>query len=100
MRSYRDIEMEVLRWSEANGIVPGSTPQGQLLDALNVFGELAIAEAKKDSGFCFKEAIGNIVTNFINYCALKDVDMVECLIYSHEQLISRNKAVEKETRDV
>jgi hypothetical protein len=47
MYSYREVEIEIIRWAEARHIIPNSTPAAQLLKAVSELGELCDAEGKK-----------------------------------------------------
>ena len=88
MSSYRDVEMKVLQWSEARKIIPYAKPYTQLLKAFSEMGELADAELK-DSDLDREDAIGDVLVCLINYCALKDIDMVHCLELAYEQIKDR-----------
>lgn len=88
MHSYREVEMEVLRWAEARKIIPNATPQSQLLKAVSELGELADAEGKKDAA-AVRDAVGDVVVCLINYCALRDLDLVDCLVGAYEQIKDR-----------
>lgn len=85
---YRNIEMDVIRWAEARRIIPNSTPTAQLLKAVSEMGELADAEGKKDMP-AIKDAVGDVVVCLINYCALRDIDLVSCLAGAYEQIKHR-----------
>lgn len=86
--SYREIELEVLRWAEARKIIPNATPTAQLMKMVSEVGELCDAEGKKDLELV-KDAVGDVMVCLINYCALKDIDVVHCLIGAYEQIKDR-----------
>ena len=88
MYSYREVEAEVIRWAEARRIIPNATPQSQLLKAVSEMGELADAEGKRDLD-ATRDAVGDVLVCLINYCALRDIDMVECLVGAYEQIKDR-----------
>lgn len=88
MMTYSIVELEVIRWAEARGIIPNATPASQLLKAMSEFGELADAEGKKDMAG-IKDAVGDVMVCLINYCALKDINLVECLEDAFEQIRHR-----------
>ena len=46
MTTYKDLEMNVIRWAEARRIIPNSTPQAQFIKAVSEMGELADGIAK------------------------------------------------------
>jgi NTP pyrophosphatase (non-canonical NTP hydrolase) len=86
--SYAQIEMKVLQWAEARRIVPNGTPSSQLLKAISEMGELADAEGKRDLD-AIKDAVGDVMVCLINYCALRDLDLVQCLEGAYEQIKDR-----------
>ena len=88
MHSYREVEMEILRWAEARRIIPNATPLSQLLKAVSEMGELADAEGKQDL-LGIKDAVGDVLVCLINYCALRDLDIVECLVGAYDQIKDR-----------
>lgn len=88
MYSYREVEAEVIRWAEARRIIPNATPHSQLLKAVSEMGELCDAEGKRDLE-ATRDAVGDVLVCLINYCALRDIDMVECLVGAYEQIKDR-----------
>jgi NTP pyrophosphatase (non-canonical NTP hydrolase) len=88
MPSYRELELDVIRWAEARRIIPNSTPQAQLLKAFEEMGELASATVKGNMPG-IKDAVGDVMVCLINYCALQDIDLVECLAGSYEDIKHR-----------
>lgn len=88
MYTYNEAEMAVLRWSEARRIIPNATPQSQLLKAVSEMGELCDAEGKQSLPD-IQDAVGDVMVCLINYCALRDIDLVECLVSSYEQIKDR-----------
>ena len=86
--SYREEEVEIIRWAEARKIIPNSTPAAQLLKAVSELGELCDAEGKKDISK-IKDGVGDTVVCLINYCALRDLDLVECLIEAYAEIKDR-----------
>ncbi len=88
MYSYREAEMEIIRWAEARKIIPNATPASQLLKAVSELGELCDAEGKKDEE-AIKDGVGDVMVCLINYCALRNIDTVTCLIGAYEQIKDR-----------
>lgn len=86
--SYREVELEILRWAEARKIIPNGTPTSQLLKAVSEMGELADAEGKRNIEM-IKDAIGDVMVCLINYCALRDIDIVDCMAGAYEQIKDR-----------
>jgi NTP pyrophosphatase (non-canonical NTP hydrolase) len=88
MSSYRDIEMQIIQWSEARRIIPNAKPYTQLLKAFSEMGELADAELE-DSDLDREDAIGDVLVCLINYCALKDIDIVQCMELAYNTIKHR-----------
>lgn len=85
---YRAIEIEIIRWAEARKIIPNARPYSQLLKAVSEMGELADAENKGDMA-SIRDAVGDVVVCLINYCALRDIDLVECLHGAYAEIKDR-----------
>ena len=86
--TYPIVELEVIRWAEARGIIPNATSKSQLLKAVSELGELADAEGKGDVN-AIKDAVGDVMVCLINYCALRDINLVECLNLAFQQIKDR-----------
>ena len=86
--SYRELELQVVRWAEARRIIPNSTAQAQFLKAVSEMGELADAINKKDLT-ATKDAVGDTLVCLINMCALLDIDMVDCLALAYDEIKDR-----------
>jgi len=86
--SYREVEMQVIRWAEDRKIIPNGKPHGQLLKAFSEMGELADAEGKGNLP-AIKDAVGDVLVCLINYCALRDIDIVECLAGAYDEIKDR-----------
>jgi NTP pyrophosphatase (non-canonical NTP hydrolase) len=85
---YRSIELKVVRWAEARCIIPNAKPHSQLLKAVAEMGELADAENKGDLP-AIKDGVGDVVVCLINYCALRDIDLVQCLALAYDEIKDR-----------
>ena len=86
--SYEAVEIEVIRWAEARRIIPNAKPYTQLLKAFSEMGELADAEIKEDMPE-IKDAVGDVMVCLINYCALKDISLVQCLEGAYQEIKDR-----------
>jgi len=107
--SYRELELEVLRWAEARHIIPNSNPQAQSVKTSEEAAELLVAATKlklleelmphlphevyfehrtriMDE---FRDAVGDVVVTLLNACALADVDLVSCLAGAYDQIKDR-----------
>ena len=86
--SYANIEMKVVQWGEARGIVQHSNNMAQAIKTLEEVGELleAIHKGDKDAQ---KDAYGDILVTLIIGCATADFDLVECLGLAYDQIKDR-----------
>lgn len=88
MATYSDIEMKIIQWAEARKIIPNSTPETQLLKAVSEMGELADATIKKNMDQ-IKDGVGDVLVCLINYCALQDINLVECMSGAYDEIKDR-----------
>ena len=88
MATYAALESDVVRWAEARKIIPNSTPATQLLKAFSEMGELADATTKGNREDAM-DAVGDVLVCLINYCALQDFNMVDCLELAYDQIKHR-----------
>jgi NTP pyrophosphatase (non-canonical NTP hydrolase) len=86
--SYAAIEMKIIQWSEARKIIPNSTPEVQLLKAMSEMGELADATIKGDKE-AVVDSVGDVMVCLINYCALQDIHLVDCMEVAYDQIKNR-----------
>ena len=87
--SYASLEIKVIQWAEARRIIPNATPQAQLNKCLEELAELFKAESQKDMNG-IKDGVGDVVVCLINYCALRDIDLTECLELAYNEIKHRN----------
>ena len=88
MTTYAALESDVIRWSEARKIIPNSNPATQLLKAVSEMGELADATIKGNREDAM-DAVGDVLVCLINYCALQDFNLVDCLEIAYDQIKHR-----------
>ena len=87
--SYSDLEMKVIQWGEARGIVQNSNPKAQLRKTYEEVHELADALDKNDRD-AMKDAYGDILVTLIMGCACADIDLVECLGLAYNEIKDRS----------
>ena len=88
MSSFAEVELDVIRWSEARKIIPNSTPLAQSIKAVEEINELV--DALRDGNkFEAIDAVGDTVVCLINVCALMDVNLVDCLEAAYNQIKDR-----------
>jgi hypothetical protein len=88
MTTYADVELKVIRWAEDRRIIPNSTPQMQLMKAVCEMGELADATIKDDRDGIV-DGVGDVMVCLINYCALADINLVDCLELAYNEIKDR-----------
>lgn len=88
MATYAALESDIIRWAEARRILPNSTPTAQLLKAVSEIGELADATTKGNREDAM-DAVGDVLVCLINYCALQDFNLVDCLELAYNQIKDR-----------
>jgi len=86
--SYANVEMRILQWAEARKIIPNSNPETQLLKAVSEMGELADATIKNDQE-AIVDAVGDVMVCLVNYCALQDINLVDCMEVAYDQIKNR-----------
>lgn len=87
--SYADVELEIIRWAEARKIIPNSTPQTQLMKTVSELGELADATIKNDRENIV-DGVGDVLVTLVIYCALQDINLVDCMKVAYSQIQHRN----------
>lgn len=93
--SYSEVEMKVVQWGEARGIVQNATAMSQAIKTLEETTELLAAINKKDIEET-KDAIGDIVVTLIMVCAVLDLDLVQCLKGAYAEIKDRKGYLTKE----
>ena len=93
--SYAEVEMKVVQWGEARGIVQNATAMSQAIKTLEETTELLAAINKKDIEET-KDAIGDIVVTLIMVCAVLDLDLVQCLKGAYAEIKDRKGYLTKE----
>jgi NTP pyrophosphatase (non-canonical NTP hydrolase) len=93
--SWAGTELEVIRWSEARGIIANSDSKTQLLKAVSEMGELADAIIKRDRP-AIVDGIGDILVCLINVGALEDIDMTRCLKAAYNEIKDRKGYLNKD----
>lgn len=86
--SYREYEALVIQWAKDRQIIPYSRPHTQLMKAVSEMGELVDAEMK-DHLPGIEDGVGDVLVCLINYCKLRDIDMVRCLANAYDEIKDR-----------
>lgn len=93
--SYAEVEMKVVQWGEARGIVQNATAMSQAIKTLEETTELLAAINKKNIEET-KDAVGDIVVTLIMVCAVLDINLVDCLKGSYNEIKDRKGYLTKE----
>lgn len=93
--SWNVVELDVIRWSEARGIIENSSSQTQLLKAFSEMGELADATIKRDREQII-DGLGDVLVCLINYAAIEDLDLTTCLKSAYDQIKDRKGYLNKD----
>jgi NTP pyrophosphatase (non-canonical NTP hydrolase) len=86
--NFKELETKVIKWASDRKIIPNAKPQAQLNKALEELAELFKAESQQNNPE-IADAVGDVVVCLINYCALKNISLVECLEFAYEQIKDR-----------
>ena len=86
--SYRELEMSVIQWGEARGIVQNSHPLAQAHKTAEELQELFDA-IRSDDYDAMKDAYGDILVTLIMGCATADIDLVSCLQLAYDEIKDR-----------
>lgn len=81
-------ELDVIRWSEARGIIPNSTSKAQLIKAYEEMDELSSAIDNRDTAGII-DGLGDVLVCLINVAALEDLDLTRCLKAAYEEIKDR-----------
>lgn len=93
--TYEQLEEKILQWSSDRGILQNGKSTSQLLKAISEMGELADAHAKNQPEE-IKDAIGDIVVCLVNYCALQEIELLDCLKGAYNVIKDRKGYLTKE----
>ena len=81
-------EMDVIRWSEARGIIQNSTSEAQLRKAYEEMDELREAIATRDNDGII-DGLGDVLVCLINVAAIEDLDLTQCLESAYQEIKDR-----------
>lgn len=93
--SYPDLELKVIRWGEARGIVKNSTPMAQWSKTHEEVVELLQAITLNDREAMI-DAYGDILVTLIMGCACADLDLTTCLEHAYNQIKNRSGHLNKD----
>jgi uncharacterized protein YabN with tetrapyrrole methylase and pyrophosphatase domain len=86
--SWNLIELDVIRWSEARGIIPNSTSVAQYRKAQEEMHELHAALINRNRADII-DGLGDVLVCLINVAALENVDLTHCLKSAYDEIKDR-----------
>lgn len=93
--SYANVEMKVIQWGEARGIVQNSTPLAQAMKTQEELNELFEAIEKGDRAE-MADAYGDILVTLVMGCACADLDLVDCFKGAYKEIKNRKGHLTKD----
>jgi NTP pyrophosphatase (non-canonical NTP hydrolase) len=93
--SYVDLEMKVIQWGEARGIVQNSTAAAQAIKTQEELDEL-IDALRNNNKAEIADAYGDILVTLIMGCAIVDLDLVTCLEGAYKEIKDRKGYLNKD----
>ena len=93
--SYGDLELKVLRWAEARGIIPNSNPMTQAIKTLEEVQELLSALNRKDDDEVI-DAYADILVTLIVGADLHGTNLIECLSKGYDVIKDRTGYLRKD----
>lgn len=93
--TWNMVELDVIRWSEARGIIPNSTSLAQHKKAQEEMNELLTAIVERDRAGII-DGVGDVLVCLINVCALEDLNMTQCLKSAYSEIKDRKGYMNKE----
>ena len=93
--SYSELEMKVIQWGEARGIVQNSTPMAQAMKTYEELEEL-YAAINKHNREEMMDAYGDILVTLIMGCACADIDLISCLKLAYNEIKDRKGHLNKD----
>ena len=88
MKSWNELELDVIRWAEARKIIPRRTAMAQAIKTHEEVGELlsALHRLNRDEAL---DAYGDILVTLIIGADLAGLNLTDCLAAAYEQIKDR-----------
>lgn len=93
--TWNIVELDVIRWSEARGIIPNSTSLAQHKKAEEEMAELKQALKAKNKEEII-DGLGDVLVCLINIAALEDLDLTKCLESAYQEIKDRKGYMNKD----
>ncbi len=88
MKTFEELQKDIVDWAKARKIIPNATPIAQLLKTVAEVGELADAVNKRNRAETM-DAVGDVLVCLINFCELSCLDINECLEGAYNEIKDR-----------
>lgn len=88
MSTFNIIELDVVRWGEAKGIIQNSTSAAQVKKTQEEVQELVDAIAANDKAGII-DAIGDVMVTLTMIAAIEDLPLVACYQAAYDQIKNR-----------
>lgn len=83
--SWNIVELDVIRWSEAQGIIKNSTSETQIRKAYEEMDELFQSIQSGDKKNII-DGLGNVLVCLINVAAIEDITLTNCLKHTYKKI--------------
>ena len=93
--SFNSIELEVVRWGEARGIIQNSTPLAQFGKTVEEVRELGDALAQNDKAGII-DGVGDVIVTLVMICAILDIDVTKCFASAYNEIKDRKGFLNKD----
>lgn len=88
MSTFNIIELDVVRWGEARGIIQNSNSEAQVKKTQEEVQELVDAIAANDKAGII-DAIGDVMVTLTMIAAIEDLPLVACYQAAYDQIKNR-----------
>lgn len=88
MSSFGMLELDVLRWADARGILKNGNVQTQMLKGLSEYGELADAIIKRDREGII-DGLGDVLVVLLIIADMEGLDLLSCLESAYNEIKDR-----------
>jgi hypothetical protein len=93
--SFAEIEIKVIQWGEARGIVQNSNPFAQAMKTQEELNELVDAIQQGDRA-AMADAYGDLLVTLVMGCACADLDLVSCFELAYQEIKDRKGFLNKD----
>ena len=95
MKTFNMIELDVVRWGDARGIIQNSTSAAQVKKTQEEVDELKAAIAENNKAEII-DAIGDVMVTLTMIAAIEDLSLVKCFEAAYDQIKNRKGYLTKE----